>query len=207
MPQLLCSSFTNCFAFVSNSFCISFCIFLLRHVARREWKTAWMQLSWPIAQLWIWVENGQLRMQSRCVHTSHRGGGGLGASFGIALAYEIPRKRINCILRNTFGQTICRQTGFKFSPVSHRSYAPLTGSKCRLISFSTALFSFALTLAYDFRQQRRSVTPVWNFSLSSGCARQLESPPLTWPGLTSGLNFYWRHLSVSYEKRVFSKSF
>lgn len=102
-----------------------------------------------------------------------------GAAFGIALAYEIPRKRINCILRNTFGQTICRQTGFKFSPVSHRSYAPLTGSKCRSISFSTALFSFALTLAYDFRQQRRSVTPVWNFSLSSGCARQLESPPLT----------------------------
>lgn len=49
MPQLLCSSFTNCFAFVSNCFSI----FLLRHVVRREWKTAWMQLSWPIAQLWI----------------------------------------------------------------------------------------------------------------------------------------------------------
>lgn len=83
---------------------------------------------------------------------------GLGgkAAFGIALAYEIPRKRINCILQNTFGQTICLQTGLKFSPVSpvsllkHRSYAPLTGSKCRSISFSIALFSFALTQAYNF---------------------------------------------------------
>lgn len=79
-----------------------------------------------------------------------------GAAFGIALAYEIPRKRINCILQNTFGQTICLQTGLKFSPVSpvsllkHRSYAPLTVSKCRSISFSIALFSFALTQAYNF---------------------------------------------------------
>lgn len=194
-------------------------------------KPAQMQLSWPIAQLWIWVQNGQLRMQSRCrVQGVHPEGSAGRKPSGIGM----PRKRINCTnCEHIWPKQFWLRYGLK--SMSAPVPGPLSLSIClaatslirrvdwqpvsscislSLLSlFPIALFLFALTQAYNCWQKRVCVTPhLWqdislssstgcNFSLSSGFSTPLASSHPISSRLISS-HLTWTFIGDTYQFRA-----